>query len=35
MSDPIVLPRDTVDATIIALVLLAGILACLRIWREE
>ena len=35
MSDPLAIPRDTVDAVIIALVLLAGVLACLRIWREE
>lgn len=35
MSDPIVLSRATVDAVIIALVVLAGVLACLRIWREE
>lgn len=35
MSDPIPLSRDTVDAMIISLVVLAALLACLRIWREE
>lgn len=35
MPSPLQLDRATVDAVIISLVVLAALLACLRIWREE